>query len=183
MRYFMKLFKKVVKPLEKISKVIYITNATPTIEKVCQDGRDECKEVIYSFPLIIDSKSTLKLSVKSLNCVFTYNGSILQNVYWKCNSVFASNGTEMPSIVIESLQKETIVCKFKPFPYMPSPPELTHNWGMKGIIEFDCYYGSFEKEFDFIDLSIKPPEDWTKIISEYQLLYSSILSKKVTEIY
>jgi len=179
----MKLLKKWIMPIEKISEVIFITNDTPKIEKVCQDGRDECKEIIYSFPLIVDNKSMVKISVKSLNCIFTCNGSILQNVYWKCNSVFASNGTEMHSVVIELPQKETVVCKFKPFPYMPSPPEPTHKWGIKGIIEFNCYYGSFEKEFDFIDLSIEHPKDWTKIISEYQHLYSSILSKKVKVIY
>jgi len=171
-------FEKWVKPLKKISNFIYITNDTPTIEKICQDGRDECKEIIYSFPLIVDSKSTLKISVKSLNCVFTYNGSIIQNLFWKSNDVFASNGTEMHSVVIESLEKENIVCKFKPFPYLPSPPEFNQKWGIKGIIGFDCFYGSFEKEFNFIDLSVERPDDWIKIISEYQHLYSSILSKK-----
>jgi hypothetical protein len=172
-RYIMRLFKRDI--LDKIKEVIFISLGPPQTNYLKE-------EVNFIFPLIVDSKSTLPISVKSIRCMFTYNTLILQSLTFRHDDVYATNGVKMELITIKPLDKGIIECPFKPFPYLPVLPEINKGWGIKGIVEFECFYGVFKKEIEYSDQSINPTDKWTKVRSDYQHFYSSLLEKKVKKV-
>ena len=175
MRHAMKLFGSRI--LEKIKELIFITSGNPHITTIVGASRNtslKSKQVI--FPLHIDSKATIAVSTKSINCMFTYTGLMVQTMAWNNGDSFATNGTRINTVIIEPLKEGKFECRFNPFPYIPSLPESNERWGIKGTIEFQCFYGVFKEDFEFKELVVKS-EEWNKFRSEYQTLYPSVFSK------
>lgn len=173
----MKLFSS--KILKRIEDVVTISPNRLSIEATVITSPNEslkCKYLV--FPLHIDSKSIFSISLKSINCMFTYNGLAIQSIVWKDGNGFATNGTKIEGVTIEPIKDGDVKCLFNPFPHIPLLPESNERWGIKGSIEFRCFYGSFKKEFEFNGLSVKLKE-WEKFRSEYQNLYLSVFSKRI----
>ena len=167
---------KLIKAKELITNDISVYHEDPQVKKL--NG-----EIVFDFPLILESSTSLPLHIESIICEFTYKDLAVQTLSFKSGSIFASNGIKMSLGDIEPKQKRTIIdCLLRPFPYFPSLPETNEGWGLKGNIELKCIYGILNKEFVFINKRIKV-EKWIQCRSEYQRLYSSVFGRKITEVY
>lgn len=173
----MKVFKQWV--FESIKKDVFIT--TPESPYYTSGTRSRQGESIkylqIVFPLHVESKSTIDLSIKAIKCVFTYNGLVMQSLDWEHGDKYADNGTEIVTADIIPKGNCDVMCRFNPFPYMPLLPESNERWGVEGAIEFQCFYGTLKKEFACDGLSIGSTSDWTEIRSVYKRLYLSIFGE------
>lgn len=166
---------KLIKAKELITNDISVSLENPQAKKI--NG-----EIVFDFPLIVKSKSSLPFKIESITCEFTYNGLLIQTLFFNSGDIYASNGTKMILGNIPPKQERTVDCLLKPFPYLPSLPEPNEKWGIKGSIKLRCMYGLLNKEFEFIDKRIDA-EKWVHCRSEYQRLYSSVFGRKVAEVY
>jgi hypothetical protein len=182
----MKIFKGRV--LNKIERLVYISQYPRDrgLAAIITQPQTIFGDYKVYFPLFVDNDSTVDLSVRSIKCMFRYKGVAMQNLLWEKGDSFASNGTKVNVEDIKSLKEGVIGCEFNPFPYMPVLPQLNIGWGIKEIIEFQCFFGTFKKEFNFKEISIvsskdKPTGDWSIFRVKYQQFYSSIFAKTTLE--
>lgn len=180
-RYIMKPFKNRV--LKKIKDNVFIDDSKskhPTFEEVSGkniNGTLLCYDKVR-FWLYIDSKATIPVSVESINCMFIYNGMMIQNMMMKDGDILATNGAEVNLVTIEAGKSSSQMCPFNPFPYVSALPESNEGWGIKGTIKFHCFFGKFEKEFN-LEMSIATPEKWNKSRLKYQQLCNLVFGMKV----
>jgi len=122
---------------KKIEKLIFIESKKPILREVCGEGMigdgTPCYYII-NFPLFIDSKTPLTVSVKSMNCNFLYNGVIMQNIKVQDGDIFATNGIAVDLVTIEGLGNNDQICPFNTFPYHPTLPTSNEWWQIKGEI-------------------------------------------------
>ena len=173
LRYIMKLAKGW--KLEKIKARIYIKPELPQLTGRVHVGSPRHTYRMIIFPIYIDNDSQNPVSVRSVKCVFTYDGLMLQSLTWEDEDDFTSNGTRLDITRgnIENPLDCRIECRFSPFPYLLSLPSSNERWGIRGVIEFQCFYGRFKKEFESNDLRIGSSEEWDRYRKEYRDLYSS----------
>ncbi len=166
---------KLIKTKELITNDISVSLEYPQAKKL--NG-----EIVFDFPLVVKSKSSLPFYIESIACEFTYKGLLIQTLFFKSGDIYASNGTEIMLGNIPPKQERTVDCLLKPFPYLPSLPEPNEKWGIKGSIKLRCMYGLLNKGFEFIDKRIEA-EKWIDYRLEYQRLYLSVFGRKVMEVY
>jgi len=173
MKLFNKLFGKD-RTLQKIGRVISVESKKPQgtqISGMPVHGKTPMYHII-NFRLHIDSKATIPVSVKAMNCTFMYNGLVIQNMTWADGDVLASNGIEVHPATIPAQKSNEQICPLNPFPSIPILPESNEGWGIKGTIKFQCFLGNFEKDFDLKDISI--PNRWNDWRFEHQQLYNLV---------
>jgi len=176
-RHIMKLFNKISgkkRILQKIKRVISIKSKKPQgtqISGMPIHGKTPTYHII-NFRLYIDSKATIPVSVKAINCTFMYNDLVIQNMTWADGDVLASNGIEVHPITIPAQKGNDQICPLNFFPHIPRLPESNEGWGIKGTIKFQCFLGNFEKDFELKDISI--PNRWDDWRLEYQKLYNLV---------
>ena len=172
----MKPFKKRV--LKKIEDNIFIDKSKsmhPNFGEVSGktiNGTVLCYDKVM-FRLYIDSKTTIPVSVESINCMFMYKGMTIQNMMVTDGDVLATNGAEVNLVTIEAGEHNFQVIPFNPFPYIPGLPESEEGWRIKGIIKFHCFFGEFEEKFD-LEMSITTSDKWNESRLKYQQLYNLV---------
>ncbi|MEA2075446.1 MAG: hypothetical protein U9O85_06900 [Euryarchaeota archaeon] len=185
MKLFNKIFSKwVLKKIENAVSIDESKSKHPQLEEV---SRRSIHDTVLrydkvKFRLYIDSKATIPISVKSINCIFTYNGVMIQNMTVEDGDIFATNGAEVNLVTIEAQESDYQICPFNPFPYIPVLPESNEGWGIKGSIKFRCFYGTFEKKIKNIEMSIGSPKRWEESRSKYQQLYTSVFGNAVSAV-
>lgn len=162
---------------KKIKNLIFIEAKQPILDEICGEAiiHDERRVCYYTikFPLHIDSKTPLSVSVKSINCNFMYKDVLVQNMRVQDGDIFATNGMKVDLVTVEGLKNNDQICPLNPFPYIPLLPESNEGWAIKGNIKFKWVSGTFEKDFN-IPVPTIDSVGWKKARLENQQLYTSI---------
>ena len=157
---------------KKIEKSITIEIEQPKLEEVCWEGviHDEtpCYYVL-NIPLHIDSKTPLKVTVKSINCNFMYEKIFVQNISVVWGDIFATNGMKVNLVSVKGEESNTQICPFN----VPDLPKSNEGWWIKGEITFKWVGGIVKKKVD-APVPEVPSDRLKEVRLKNQQLYASI---------
>ena len=158
---------------KKIGESINIEIEQPKLVEVSWAGVIDDETPCYyvlNIPLHIDSKTPLKVTVKSINCNFMYEKIFVQNISVVWGDIFATKGMKENLVSVEGEKSNTQICPFN----VHDLPKLNEGWWIKGEITFKWVGGIVKKRVDALVPEVSS-DRLEKARLKNKQLYASIL--------